>query len=233
MSRERRADGGDHGEVLQERLRKNERETDQQWKTNTTQTSLTSTETTGSTITESCIGSTTGRKSTERSYHSTIWRSRLATTLSSRILTFLSKAREHLTTRTKTSAKKSIRAVPTKQLVTDGGRRLGDGGEHGEVAHVGEIPICHGCGLMSHYVHENTPLCVDCWERRNWWQHQGTYRYVTKHGKKRHETPLCPAVRGSDYKMVKDEMVYLHTGRCDRCDGFRLFGKFDRRWAEA
>lgn len=91
---------------------------------------------------------------------------------------------------------------------------------------VAEAPICLGCGLMSHYVHENTPLCVDCWDRRNWWQHQGMLRYVTEDGDCRHETPLCPAIRGSTHYMVKDEMVYLDTERCERCDGYVLFGEF-------
>lgn len=97
------------------------------------------------------------------------------------------------------------------------------------VESVDEIPLCLGCRLMSHQVHDETPLCVDCWQRRNWWQHQGPYRYVTEHGECRHEDPRCPAVQGHDYKMVKDEMVYLHTRQCPRCDGYKCFGKFDRR----
>ena len=94
---------------------------------------------------------------------------------------------------------------------------------------VDEAPICHGCGLISHYVHEDNPLCVDCWNRRNWWQHQGLIRYVTEHGDCKHETPLCPAIRGRDYAMVRDEMVYLDTRRCGRCDGYILFDRFDWR----
>lgn len=94
---------------------------------------------------------------------------------------------------------------------------------------VDKAPLCHGCGLISHYVHENAPLCSDCWQRRNWWQHQGMFRYVSKKGDCRHETPRCPALQGRDYKMVKDEMVYLHTRDCKRCDGYILFDQFDWR----
>jgi hypothetical protein len=94
---------------------------------------------------------------------------------------------------------------------------------------IGGAPICLGCGLISHHVHENTPLCPDCWQRRNRWQHQGMRVYVTEDGDCKHETPLCPAVRGRPYRMAKDEMVYLDTRRCNRCEGFRLFGEFDMR----
>lgn len=97
------------------------------------------------------------------------------------------------------------------------------------IASVDDAPLCHGCGLMSHHVHDETPLCPDCWERRNWWQHQGVYRYVTEHGDRRHETPLCPAVQGSVYRMVKDEMVYLERRKCARCEGYVLFDQFDWR----
>lgn len=97
------------------------------------------------------------------------------------------------------------------------------------VAHVGEIPICHGCGLMSHYVHDKAPLCGDCWRRRDLWQHQGMYKYVTENGDCKHETPLCPAVQGSTYYLTKDEMVYLDKQQCGRCDGYVMFDQFDWR----
>jgi len=97
------------------------------------------------------------------------------------------------------------------------------------VESVDEIPLCLGCGLMSHHIHEETPLCGDCWQRRNWWQHQGMHKHVTKHGDCRHTTPLCPAVQSHEYKMVKDEIVYLDTRDCKRCDGYILFGEFDWR----
>lgn len=96
-----------------------------------------------------------------------------------------------------------------------------------KITSVDEAPLCHGCGLISHHVHENTPLCPDCWRRRNWWQHQGLFRYVTRNGDCRHETPLCPSIKGHEYRMVKDEMVYLDTEMCQRCDGYVLFGEFD------
>lgn len=65
-----------------------------------------------------------------------------------------------------------------------------------DIDSVADAPLCLGCGLVSHHVHDDTPLCPDCWHRRNLWQHQGQYRYVTSDGECKHETPLCPALDG-------------------------------------
>jgi hypothetical protein len=100
------------------------------------------------------------------------------------------------------------------------------------VATVDEVPVCPGCGLMRRPVHAETALCAECWTRRNRWQHQGPLRFVTEHGDTRHEDPRCPALANADYKMVREEFVYLDTTACTRCDGFVLFDEFDRNRGE-
>lgn len=94
---------------------------------------------------------------------------------------------------------------------------------------VDEAPICHGCGLMSHYIAEDTPICHDCFNRRNWWQGGGPLRVVV-HGGSYHETPLCPAVRNADeWAFWRDEScMHADLGgdmdKCVRCHSFNLYG---------
>lgn len=94
---------------------------------------------------------------------------------------------------------------------------------------VGSAPLCHGCGLMSHLVSEDNPICWDCFNRHNQAVGGGPLRVVTSGGSY-HETPLCPAVRNANgwWYWRDEECCYADLGgdlaRCRRCYSFRTFG---------
>lgn len=96
------------------------------------------------------------------------------------------------------------------------------------VQSVDDIPLCLGCGLMSHPVHDQTRLCVECWDRRNWWQGGGPLRVVT--GDTYHETPLCPSAKqATEWYYWRDESTMYadladEMDKCIRCHGYRTFG---------
>lgn len=97
-----------------------------------------------------------------------------------------------------------------------------------EVQSVDEIPLCHGCGLMSHLSDSESDLCSDCWSKRNWWQGGGPLRVVT--GETYHETPLCPSAKQADkWYYWRDEST-MHADlagdmdKCKRCHSYRTFG---------
>lgn len=100
-----------------------------------------------------------------------------------------------------------------------------------EVAHVEEIPVCHGCGLMSHLIHPDNPICRECFQRGERRAGGGPLRVVTLSGTY-HETPLCPAVRNaSEWRYWRDEdCMYADMwpgddfGKCRRCHHSHLYG---------
>lgn len=104
-----------------------------------------------------------------------------------------------------------------------------DGHNTGQIQSVDEALICHGCGLVSHYVHDTTHLCGDCWTRRNKWQGGGPLRVVTP-SMTYHETPLCPAVQqASEWRYYRDETcMYADLSgdmdKCVRCHAYGVYG---------
>lgn len=111
------------------------------------------------------------------------------------------------------------------------------GSEQEIVASVADIPLCHGCGLASHYVHPETPICPECFRRAQSRAGGGLLRVVTPAGTY-HETPLCPAVRtASEWRYWRDEScMHADLGgdmdKCARCHSFRTFG-FDHYDADS
>lgn len=97
------------------------------------------------------------------------------------------------------------------------------------VPSVDDARLCHGCGLMSNrLVADDTPLCWDCFNKRNWWMGGGTLRVVT--GDTYHETPLCPGVEdGETWRYWRDESC-MHADladdmdKCYRCHSYRIMG---------
>jgi len=94
------------------------------------------------------------------------------------------------------------------------------------VGSVQQVPICPGCGLMSHITHGD--ICVECFNRREGWLGGGLARYVTEHGTY-HETPACPGFGEGKWRTWKDEeCCYADLGgdldRCHRCYSYRTFG---------
>lgn len=92
---------------------------------------------------------------------------------------------------------------------------------------VGDVPVCTGCGLMSHV--ETHGICGECWNRRERRIGGGPLRVVTP-SMSYHETPLCPAVRNAaEWRYWRDEdCCYADLGgdmdKCIRCHSFRTFG---------
>lgn len=89
------------------------------------------------------------------------------------------------------------------------------------LGHVSDAPVCVGCGLMSQpdEIERHSPICTDCWNRMNSWCGGGPLRVITRHGEHYHETPLCPSVRGSQWKFIRDEVIMYDdiAGRVDKC----------------
>jgi len=96
------------------------------------------------------------------------------------------------------------------------------------VRHLGDIPVCIGCGLAGD-VNSRDGLCSECWQRRERWQGGGPLRVDTR-SMTYHETPRCPAVRNADeWRYWRDEdCCYADLGgdmdKCIRCHSFRTFG---------
>lgn len=83
---------------------------------------------------------------------------------------------------------------------------------------VGDVPLCLGCGLASHTM-LHAGICSECFHRRERRAGGGPLRIITVHGRGYHETPLCPAVRGSEWRYIRDEDVMYQElrGRRDKC----------------
>lgn len=80
--------------------------------------------------------------------------------------------------------------------------------EDQQVEHVGEIPICPGCGLASHITHGD--ICSECFNRRERWLGGGGIRVVVEAGLV-HETPLCPDFEDGAWALWRDEDALYHT----------------------
>lgn len=97
-----------------------------------------------------------------------------------------------------------------------------------EATHVGDVPVCVGCGLAGE-VNESNGLCKECFDRGNWNSHMGMLRVVTE-SMTYHETPLCPAVKNANVWFYwRDEACcYADLGgdmdKCIRCHSFRTYG---------
>lgn len=99
---------------------------------------------------------------------------------------------------------------------------------------VGDIPVCPGCGFMSHLEYGDG-ICGDCWSRRNWSQIAGTPRVVSRDRDANiHETPHCPEFDADVWFLWPDEEACYHTlasdndaEYCQTCKSYRLFGEFN------
>lgn len=106
-------------------------------------------------------------------------------------------------------------------------------GLRNETKSVGDIPVCRGCGFMSHLV--DGEICAECFSRRDFWMAGGPLRYVCLESDEYHEDPRCPEFpTGESYGMWHDEEAcYAELAgdleRCEACEGFGYLGKFYSR----
>ncbi|GGN92188.1 hypothetical protein [Haloarcula pellucida] len=88
----------------------------------------------------------------------------------------------------------------------------------GVVETVGEVPVCPTCLRAFEASKYGPHICEDCWNEHIERKSAGGRRYVTEHGEKKHYSPLCPHVRGSQYRLTSDEScVYGRLGSCGTC----------------
>lgn len=91
-----------------------------------------------------------------------------------------------------------------------------------------DIPVCPGCGLMSH-IPDPATLCSECHNRRMRRAGGGPLRVITR-SMTYHETPRCPAVQNAgEWRYMRDEDC-MHADlagemdKCIRCHSCRTWG---------
>ncbi len=83
---------------------------------------------------------------------------------------------------------------------------------------VADVPVCPTCLRAFEASKYGPDICEDCWDEHISRSGAGGRRYITEHGEKKHHSPLCPHVRGSQYWMTSDEScVYGRRGPCGTC----------------
>lgn len=83
---------------------------------------------------------------------------------------------------------------------------------------VGNVPVCPTCLRAFDPGKYGPVVCEDCWDEHITASYAGGKRYVTENGKKKHYSPLCPQIRGAQYRMTGDEAcVYGKLGPCGTC----------------
>lgn len=83
---------------------------------------------------------------------------------------------------------------------------------------VDDVPVCPTCLRAFEASKYGPDICEDCWDEHISRSGEGGRRYITEHGDKKHYTPLCPHVRGSQYWMTSDEScVYGRRSPCGTC----------------
>jgi len=89
------------------------------------------------------------------------------------------------------------------------------------VEQLGDVPVCTGCGLMSH-VEMHNGICAECWMRANRRAGGGSLRIQA--GSTFHDSVSCEGVQEADqWRYVRDEeVVYATAGdddmqRCEQC----------------
>lgn len=82
------------------------------------------------------------------------------------------------------------------------------------VEQLGDVPVCTGCGLMSH-VEMHNGICAECWMRANRRVGGGTLKIQA--GSVYHDSVGCKGVQEADqWRYVTDEdVVYATTGDSD------------------
>lgn len=103
----------------------------------------------------------------------------------------------------------------SKTLVPDGGA------VDPTVEQLGDVPVCTGCGLMSH-VEMHNGICAECWMRSN--RRAGGGMLKIQAGSVYHDSVGCEDVQEADqWRYVWDEtVVYATTSdseahRCSKC----------------
>ena len=93
---------------------------------------------------------------------------------------------------------------------------------------VQDVPVCPGCGLMSH-IRDPPEICQECFQRGERRAEGGGLVVVTP-SMTGHETPLCPAVQvASEWRYWREEdCCYASMSgdldRCLRCYNWRYTG---------
>lgn len=83
---------------------------------------------------------------------------------------------------------------------------------------VGDVPVCPTCLRAFEPGKYGPVVCEDCWDEHIAAVSGGGKRYVTANGEKKHYTPLCQHVRGSQYRMTSDEScAYDRLDPCETC----------------
>jgi len=83
---------------------------------------------------------------------------------------------------------------------------------------VDDVPVCPTCLRACTATKYGPVICEGCWSEHIDRSGAGGRRYVTEHGEKKHYSPLCPQIRGSQYRMTSDEeCVYGRLGPCGTC----------------
>jgi hypothetical protein len=94
-------------------------------------------------------------------------------------------------------------------------------------ASIDEIPVCPGCGLMSHI--EPAGICEECWHRRERRAGGGSIYIETAAGTT-HETARCPGVQAASewWHLREESCLYAELAgdlrKCVRCHQHSLFG---------
>jgi hypothetical protein len=102
------------------------------------------------------------------------------------------------------------------------------------IEHVGDVPVCLGCGLAAH-VEVHGGICRECFQRRERRLGGGMLRIVVDDHEEYHETPLCPTLRefalkeSRAWRYIRDEDVMYadlasEIDKCVRCHAYRTFG---------